>query len=36
MHMLQSLFYLTTALQVSGATITHLQEQKTTVNYSIW
>ena len=31
MHMLQSLFYLTTALHVSGVTITHLQEQKTTL-----
>jgi len=31
MHMLQSLFYLTTDLQVSGVTITHLQEYKTTV-----
>jgi hypothetical protein len=31
MHMLQSLFYLITALHVSGVTITHLQEQKTTV-----
>jgi hypothetical protein len=31
MHMLQSLFYPTTALHVSGATITHLQEHKTTV-----
>ena len=31
MHMLQSLFYPTTALQVSGVTITHLQEHKTTV-----
>jgi len=31
MHMLQSLFYLTTALYVSGVTITHLQEHKTTV-----
>jgi len=31
MHMLQSLFYLTTALRVSGVTITHLQERKTTV-----
>ena len=31
MHMLQSLFYLTTALHVSGVTITHLQEHKTTV-----
>ena len=31
MHMLQSLFYLTTAQHVSGVTITHLQEHKTTV-----
>jgi hypothetical protein len=31
MHILQSLFYLTTALHVSGITITHLQEHKTTV-----
>jgi hypothetical protein len=31
MHMLQSLFYLTTALLVSGITITHLQEHKTIV-----
>jgi hypothetical protein len=31
MHMLQGLFYLTTALHVSGVTITHLQEYKTTV-----
>jgi len=31
MHVSQSLFYLTTALHVSGATITHLQEHKTTV-----
>jgi len=31
MHTLQSLFYLTTALHVSGVTITHLQEHKTTV-----
>ena len=31
MHMLQGLFYLTTVLHVSGVTITHLQEQKTTV-----
>jgi hypothetical protein len=31
MHMLQSLFYLTTALHVSGVTITNLQEHKTTV-----
>jgi hypothetical protein len=29
--MLLSLFYLTTALHVSGATITHLQEHITTV-----
>jgi len=31
MHISQSLFYLTTALHVSGVTITHLQERKTTV-----
>ena len=31
MHMPRSLFYLTTALHVSGDTITHLQEHKTTV-----
>jgi hypothetical protein len=31
MHSLQSLFYLTTALHVSGVTITHFQEHKTTV-----
>ena len=31
MHMLQSVFYLTTALHVLGVTITHLQEHKTTV-----
>jgi hypothetical protein len=31
MHMLQSLFHLTTALHISGVTITHLQEHKTTV-----
>jgi len=31
MHMLQDLFYLTTALHVSGVTITHLQEHKATV-----
>jgi hypothetical protein len=31
MNKSQSLFYLTTALHVSGVTITHLQEQKTTV-----
>jgi hypothetical protein len=29
--MSQSLFYLTTALHVSGVTITHFQEHKTTV-----
>jgi hypothetical protein len=29
--MSQSLFYLTTALHISGITITHLQEHKTTV-----
>jgi len=29
--MLQGLFYLTNALHVSGVTITHLQEHKTTV-----
>jgi len=31
MHTLQSLFYLTTALHVSGITSSHLQEHKTTV-----
>ena len=31
MHKSQNLFYLTTALHVSGVTITHLQEYKTTV-----
>jgi hypothetical protein len=31
MHMLQSLFYLTTALHVLSVTIAHLQEHKTTV-----
>jgi len=31
MHKLQSLFYVTTALHVSGVTIIHLQEHKTTV-----
>ena len=31
MHMLQGLYYLTTAVHVSGVTITHLQEHKTTV-----
>jgi len=34
MHMLQSLFYPTTALHVSGVTISHLQEHKTTVTTS--
>jgi hypothetical protein len=34
MHMLQSLFYLTTALRVSGVTVTHLQERETTVTTS--
>ena len=31
MHKSQSLLYLTTALPVSGISITHLQEHKTTV-----
>jgi hypothetical protein len=31
MHKSQSLFCLTAALHVSGVTITHLQEHKTTV-----
>jgi len=31
MHKSQSLFYMTTALHVSGVTITHLQAHKTTV-----
>jgi hypothetical protein len=31
MHMLQSLFYLTTALHVSVITITHVREHKITV-----
>jgi len=31
MHKPQSLFHLTTALHVSGITITHLQEHRTTV-----
>jgi len=31
MHMSQNLFNLTTALHISGVTITHLQEHKTTV-----
>ena len=32
MHMLQSLFYLTIALHVSGIIVTHLQEHKTTIS----
>jgi len=28
----QSLFYLTTALHISGVTVTHLQEHKTTAS----
>jgi hypothetical protein len=31
MHKSQILFYLTTALHISGVTITHLQEHKTNV-----
>ena len=31
MHLLQNLFNLTTALHISGVTITHPQEHKTTV-----
>jgi hypothetical protein len=31
MHVLQTLFYLTTALHVLGITITHLQGYKTTL-----
>jgi len=31
MHVLQSLFYPTIAVRVSGIIITHLQEHKTTV-----
>jgi hypothetical protein len=31
MHTLQSLFFLKTALHVSGVNITHLEENKTTV-----
>jgi hypothetical protein len=34
MHVLQSLFYLTIALHVSGIIVTHLQEHKTTVTTS--
>ena len=40
--MLRSLFYLTTALHVSGVTITHLQEHKITLTtasgnrYTVW
>jgi hypothetical protein len=32
MHKSQGLFYVTTALHVSGVTITHLQGHKTTVS----
>ena len=32
MHKSQSLFYLITALHISGVTITHSQEHKTTLN----
>jgi hypothetical protein len=32
MHMLQSLFYLTTAVHVSGIITTHLQEHKATAS----
>ena len=35
MHMLQSLFYLTTALHVSGVTIIHFQEHKITVTTTV-
>ena len=35
MHKSQILFYLATALHVSGVTITHLQEHKTTVTATI-
>jgi len=35
MHKSQSLFYLTTAVHVSGVTITHLQEHKTTVTTAV-
>jgi len=31
MHKSQSLFYLTTAVHISGVAITHLQEHETTV-----
>ena len=31
MHKSQSIFYLTTAVHVSGVTITHIQKHKTTV-----
>jgi hypothetical protein len=31
MHIIQIVFYLTIALHVSGFTITHLQDHKTTV-----
>ena len=35
MHMLQSLFYLTIALHVSGIIITHLQEKFNSIYYSV-
>ena len=35
MHMSQSLLNLTTAVHVSGITIAHLQEHKTTVSAAI-
>ena len=35
MHKSQRLFYLTTALHVSGVTITHLQEHKKTVTTAL-
>jgi hypothetical protein len=31
LHMLHSLFYVTTVLHISGVSVTHLQEHKTTV-----
>ena len=42
MHIIEILCYLTTAPHVSGVTITHLQEHKTTVTtasgnrYTVW
>jgi hypothetical protein len=35
MHLSPSLFYLTTALHVSGVTVTHLQERKTQNDLSV-